>query len=118
MISDPLDCFVVPTVNLANTTITLTLPEQMFAQVANAVLAAHYSDDGKFLFMRRVRRVTAPPITPAIVVTLCTLGAFEWLRHRKAEVRAAEESGDYSALFAEFVAWLRALLDSWRKAGT
>ena len=57
------------------------------------------------------------PITPAVVVTLATLGAFEWLRHRKAEVARAEASGDYAPLLAEFVAWLRALLDSWRGAG-
>lgn len=54
-------------------------------------------------------------LTTAGVVALTTFCALEWLRHRKAEVRAAEESGDYTTLIAEFVAWLRALLASWRK---
>jgi hypothetical protein len=58
----------------------------------------------------------APVITPAVVVTLATLGALEWLRRRKAEVVAAEQSGDYTTLLAEFVEWLRGVLRSWREA--
>lgn len=62
----------------------------------------------------RLRRPAA--LTPAVVVTLATLGAFEWLRHRKAEVAAAEASGDYTTLIQEFVTWLRGLLQAWREA--
>jgi len=67
---------------------------------------------------RLAPRRPSVPITPTVVVTLATLGAFEWLRHRKAEVAAAEASGDYTTLIQEFVTWLRGLLQAWREAAS
>lgn len=55
-----------------------------------------------------------PAVTVGAVVALATLGSLEWLRRRKAEVAEAERTGDYSSLLAEFVAWLRSVLDAWR----
>lgn len=62
--------------------------------------------------------VDAPGValSPAGVVALTTLAGLEWLRHRKAEVARAEESGDYSSLVAEFCEWLRGIFRMWRES--
>lgn len=62
----------------------------------------------------KVSRPKPGELTTAAVVALTTFCALEWLRHRKAEVARAEQTGDFAPLIAEFVAWLRALLASWR----
>lgn len=66
--------------------------------------------------MLALRRCEPGTLSGTALVTLTTLCAMEWLRHRKAAVAAADESGDYSSLITEFVAWLRMLLASWREA--
>lgn len=70
-------------------------------------------------FTRVSKHPTAAPVgqlSAASVVALTTFCALEWLRHRKAEVAAAEQSGDYTTLIEEFAEWLRALFAGWRKA--
>ena len=113
--------------------------EAMFRQIAEAVVRSMWghADDYKFMagdFDPVVFGVTRTADVPArlagcrigpapagtlsapALVALTTLCAMEWLRHRKQAVAAAEQSGDYSSLIEEFVAWLRGLFAEWRKA--
>jgi hypothetical protein len=73
---------------------------------------------GNFYFVTKGPSLPADlaPVTAAMVVTVATLGAFEWLRHRKNEIAAAEASGDYRSLVDEFWEWIAQLFRMWRGA--
>ena len=113
---------------------TLFMHPRMYEALAGVlkVLKEEYSEgifpDGLFGVTRtadparlagcRIGRAQVGTLSAPAVVALTTLCAMEWLRHRKQAVAAAEQSGDYSSLIEEFVAWLRALFAEWRAALT
>lgn len=62
-----------------------------------------------------------PLPSPAALMAITTLGALEFLRHRKADVARAEQDGTQQALVDEFFTWLRqlfrAMIEGWYQRG-
>jgi hypothetical protein len=84
----------------------------LYEQVVDGLATILYGNDCGAV--ARVGIVPPARITPAIVMAVATIGAFEWLRHRKAEVAAAEKSGEWKSLTEDFWDWVAQLFRFWR----